>query len=171
MNINKITSLAELSDDDERSLKNLSNRFRKQFDLIAENEKSLEKLDQSLSEKINDICNILEIPIVEGDQSVLQGKKTNTHKKTTVRLDGSMAMKNAMEQIEGIPDLSSIRGKVTKVSSLGIFIDIGINEKINVSNIEIKKVLKQDQNDVFKIGDEVKVQILDKKRVVVEVTV
>ncbi|MBF0239748.1 MAG: dynamin family protein [SAR324 cluster bacterium] len=160
---------ADITEEQRQRLTSLSHRHKKQIDQLLNSEKRLKQLAETMCQQVREVCEGLHIKIHPGADIQLTTKAQNAQKRT-LRLDGMIDLRNKT-QLDRLGNFHNIPGKIKKVTSLGLFIDIGIQTDILISRQELQKEAGDDCDELFEPGDAVVVQFVGNKKIIVEMEI
>jgi len=175
--LNELVFDETLPNDKKSHLSNLQQKTKDALTSLKEQQHTAEKIHQELSEQIKKLCQLVNVTISNKPNAVdlksLRKKQQskNTNKETAPQQYSFNALIQGDEkQLANHADLTAINGKVSKVSAVGVWVDINNDFDILIMKQRIKEQLGDiNISQHFILGKAVSVQFVDNKNVKVKV--
>ncbi len=163
-----VMNIAKTNSTISNSLSIVARTHKEKIDILQEDKRKVQQLKKKLIDKVLELMKKSGVNIEQAStgfnlKPVTKNKKNDNN---TFRFKASLQMKNKSE-LTKFSNLSDIKGRVYKVSSIGVSIKIDIDADIYVTTNEVKKTAMKDSKDLFKKDDKVKIQIINEKQCVV----
>jgi GTPase len=162
-----------IREDNKVHLSDIGKKNKDQLNAIQTHSSDITKIHNSLQEQVTQLCSLLKIPTTmqpkQVDLSVRAKNAQSGIQTKTQSLRFDALFKGDMSQLSAVPDISQLKGRVGRISSVGLHIDINKYFEIIIMKSEIKKQLGAiELSEHFSPGTEAKVQIVSDKKAIVE---
>jgi GTPase Era involved in 16S rRNA processing len=157
-----------LHDDRKIHLTNMQSKTKQEIDTIGKGVYEAEKIHKNLSQKITKLCQLLEV-VTTMQPSLVElaasaGENSDDTIKNTKKVQFDALIQGDITQFSSTADITNLQGSISKISAIGITIDIKQDIDIMIMKSKLfERLGKVDLKQVFEVDQLAEIQILNNK--------